>query len=205
MTLHEVLSPLVPLLAEGVAALAGLAALSLVGWLRARIQNKVAADALALVATNAATLVRGAAEEVRRRKDKTDTTAGAWTREDANRLRDRVVEDLGRMSAGALDSLRRTQRLDSAGVKDLLEQAVEAQVENLRREGDPPERKMNSREVLGLVQLAMETEAGQSLLRRIFGNIPSVPSVPSVPSAPEAPEAPKAGAGEAAPSAGESP
>jgi hypothetical protein len=47
MTLHEVLSPLVPLLAEGVAALAGLAALSLVGWLRARIQNKVAADALA--------------------------------------------------------------------------------------------------------------------------------------------------------------
>lgn len=187
MTLHEVLSPLVPLLAEGVAALAGLAALSLVGWLRARIQNKVAADALALVATNAATLVRGAAEEVRRRKDKTDKDAGAWTREDANHLRDRVVEDLGRLSAGALDSLRRTQRLDAAGVKALLEQAVEAQVEGLRREGDPPERKMNSKEVLDLVRLAMESEAGQSLLRRIFGNIPSVPAAPEAPKAGESP------------------
>lgn len=164
MTLHEVLSPILPDLAQLVAAVVGIAALSLARWVRARVQNKLAADALALLATNAATLVRGAADEVRRRKDPNDSGAGAWTEDDSRALKARVVNDLRRMSGGAIDHLRATQGLDAAAVQRLLDQAVEAEVEELRRHGDPP---LSSQKVADLFNMVMATEAGQALLARL--------------------------------------
>lgn len=193
MTLHEVLSPLVPLLAEAVATIAGLAALSLVGWLRARFKNKIAADALALVATNAATLVRGAADEVRRRKDRNNKAAGEWTADDSRALRDRVVGDLARTSAGAIEHLRRTQRLDAEGVRVLLEQAVEAEVEKLRHEGEP-EKRLSSEDIVGLVSVLLSSPAGLALSERLFGVAkPDSKPVAAPPEATDSAPAPAAG------------
>lgn len=127
-TLSQQLAPLVAQLFVAILSAATVAAL---GWIRQRVRSRIAADALSLLTATAATLVAGAAEEVRTLKD--PLQPGSWDQATAQRLRDRVVRDLRTLGAGALGDLKRTQGLDAEAVHRLLTQTVEAQVEALRR------------------------------------------------------------------------
>lgn len=127
-TLSQQLAPLVAQLFVAILSAAALAALT---WIRQRVRSRLAADALSLLTSTAATLVAGAADEVRHLKD--PTQPGTWDPATAQRLRDRVVRDLRTLGAGALGDLKRTQGLDAEAVHRLLTQTVEAQVEALRR------------------------------------------------------------------------
>jgi len=132
-TISQQLAPLVAQLLVAVLSAATLAALT---WIRQRVRSRLAADALSLLTSTAATLVAGAAEEVRSLKD--PLQPGTWDPDTAQRIRDRVVRDLRTLGAGALGDLQRTQGLDAEAVHRLLTQTVEAQVEALRRGAPVP-------------------------------------------------------------------
>lgn len=134
--LNTISQQLAPLVAQLLAAVLSAATLAALTWIRQRVRSRLAADALSLLTTTAATLVAGAAEEVRALKD--PAMPGTWDQAAAQRLRDRVVRDLRTLGAGALGDLKRTQNLDAEAVHQLLTQTVEAQVEALRRGAPVP-------------------------------------------------------------------
>ncbi len=134
--LNTVSQELAPLVAQLLVAVLSAATLAALTWIRQRVRSRLATDALSLLTTTAATLVAGAAEEVRSLKD--PAMPGTWDQATAQRLRDRVVRDLRTLGAGALGDLKRTQGLDAEAVHQLLTQTVEAQVEALRRGAPMP-------------------------------------------------------------------
>lgn len=134
--LNTVSQQLAPLVAQLLVAVLSAATLAALTWIRQRVRSRLAADALSLLTSTAATLVAGAAEEVRSLKD--PLQPGTWDQATAQRLRDRVVRDLRTLGAGALGDLKRTQGLDAEAVHQLLTQTVEAQVEALRRGAPVP-------------------------------------------------------------------
>lgn len=102
-----------------------------VPWLYTHVKNRALAGALAWLINVAAIAVGAGASSVRDLKD--PTRPGLWTPEAAARFRNAAVASVMELGRGALDVVRRTQGLSAAGAEQLVEQLVEAAVEQGRR------------------------------------------------------------------------
>lgn len=128
----QILPPLVQLFGLAVGLVVSFYGARILAGIQAKVTNQRAADALTFVTRQVTALVLAAADEVRDLK--APDKPGQWTASIARSVRDRVVTDALRLAPGAIAELRRILGLDEAGLRKLLTQITEAQVESLRRE-----------------------------------------------------------------------
>lgn len=106
------------------------AVLAGVSYVRRTAKSKLAGNSLALLTALAGTMVMSAADEVRNLKD--PMQPGEWTPEEAKRVKDRVLADVRKFGAGALEQIKALNGWSAEEVTMLLDRLVEQQVELLR-------------------------------------------------------------------------
>lgn len=142
---------------------------------RVRVRSRAARAAIDALTAVTAAAVAGAAEEVRNLKD--PSRPGAWTRDTAARIRERVIEEVLSLGGAFVRELTALGVVDAGSVYGLIEKLVEEQVERLRRLGPV----VTELRVEDLAEVAAPLAPAAKVLSPYRGSTIVTPSAPPPP------------------------